>query len=211
MADAAKTYTPVDPVPLSGTVVIWLYVDMAASLLGAAAAALEMASGAINPDSPPPLRLVAVFAQLGVTLVTGFLILKLIYRYSRNAHALVPTGLEIRPPWAVGWFFVPIAFLWMPFKGVREAWQVSTDPVNWKTVPTPSQLRLWWGLWLGTNLIANLSFRLSQMGGSEAAAASDVVEIIGDLVGVGADLVFIAVVRRLTAMQTEALSGKVFA
>lgn len=63
------------------------------------------------------LLLIALF-------VSGFLILKWIYRVNLNAAVWAP-GKPISPAWSVGWFFVPFANLLMPFRAMAETWRIS--------------------------------------------------------------------------------------
>lgn len=48
-----------------------------------------------------------------------------LYRLNKNLRALSGEQLKITPGWAVGWFFIPVASLWMPYSAVKEVWQVS--------------------------------------------------------------------------------------
>ena len=50
-----------------------------------------------------------------------------VYRANKNARALGALGMKHTPGWCVGWFFVPIANLFMPYQAVREIYQAS-DP-----------------------------------------------------------------------------------
>ena len=68
--------------------------------------------------------------------------------------------MTISPGWAVGWYFVPFANLVKPYQGMKEAWMASHFRDNWHGEPTPALLVWWWGLWLVTNILANISFRI---------------------------------------------------
>ena len=83
-----------------------------------------------------------------------------IYRASRNAHAL-RGDLTITPGWAVGWYFVPIATWWKPFEAMKETWSASFPTADGHGQPVPPMLRLWWGLWVTSTILGNISFRLS--------------------------------------------------
>ncbi|MET0272576.1 MAG: DUF4328 domain-containing protein [Phenylobacterium sp.] len=210
----AKRYTFLDPAALSRTVVLWLYIDVVASLLFGAASILSLSDLArVPPDAPkdtplPSDLLVGLVAllQLVVTIVVGFLILKWIYRMSRNAHAAVK-GLEIRPPWAIGWFFVPIAFLWKPFQAMSEIWRASMRPEGWRTAPVPGVLRWWWGFYLVMNFLGQASFR-TYLGAQTTGdlAVSGAFDVATAVLSVPLDLVFLRIVRELTRMQVVELT-----
>lgn len=204
-----KRYTWRDPGPLSRVVVLWLYLDMAAQILGGLAAWIHLADvRGLDPGAPADtlldsdLPVGAIWlVYLVVALTSGFLILKWIYRISRNAHASTD-GLSIRPPWAVGWFFVPVASLWKPFQGMREAWQVGVDRANWRIVPVPNLLRWWWGLYLVTNYLGWTSARLSF--GAETLAQTQIgdwLDLLTLPLSLALDLVFLRIIRQMAARQ----------
>lgn len=72
---------------------------------------------------------------------------RFLYLASRNAAAIQDDPTAIRPGWAVGWYFVPFANLWMPFTAMKQTWA--------RLIPsdsgTPTLLTLWWISWVGLN------------------------------------------------------------
>lgn len=205
MADR-KVYTFLDPQPLARTVVVWIWIYFAAVVLSGLSALIVVdrsaRGGALEEDllitSLPALLYLLTFA------VSGFLILKWIYRVSRNAHSFAE-GLQVSPPWAVGWYFVPIAYLWKPFQAMRETWQASAQPDSWKDVPVPARLRWWWGLWLVSNLLGQISGRLATAVDPSIAA---MVDIASSLVDAPLCIILIGIVRDLTQLQTVEASHR---
>jgi hypothetical protein len=214
-----------DPAALSRTVVVALIAHLA--LTGVAIAA-ELFHLAVVSQFPPdmvdprgsylPGEATAslldgggALLQLIAYIVCIVLVSKWIYRVSLNAHSLA-SGMSISPGWNVGFFFIPFANLWLPYKGLRETWAVSADPGAWRTVKVPPLLGWWWGLWIASNIVANIAFRIGLSGGTVGnAIASDLALTVSDIVIVPAGLLLILVVRRLTAVQVEALAGGTFA
>ena len=84
-----------------------------------------------------------------------------IYRVNKNAYYLNAEHMTVSPGWNVGYFFIPFANLLMPFRGLRETYQVSTNTQSPDEVPVPGLMRLWWGCWLLSGFLGQLSFRLS--------------------------------------------------
>ena len=85
---------------------------------------------------------------------------------------------------------------------MKQTWQASARPEAWRTVPVPSALRWWWGLFLASNLISQLSFRLTMMGDTMSMMqASTVFDVIAAALSVPLNLVFIRIVRDLGRMQ----------
>jgi hypothetical protein len=205
---APVVYKPRHPAGLAQALVIALCVHLAADGLSLVADALVLLGASVTIAAPLELfQGLTGLLQTLVFLVAGFLSLKWVYRVSLNAHALA-SDMTITPAWGVGWFFVPIACLWKPYQGLRESWQVSASGGSgWQSQPVPLLLRWWWLAWIVANIVGNVSLRL-EMGGQELAATG--FALAQDLLNIPLDLLFILVVRRLTALQLGALSGRVF-
>ena len=87
-----------------------------------------------------------------------------VYRANANARALGAEEMRFSPGWSVGWFFIPIANLFVPFQAVNEIYRASDpehDGRSWKTNKTPALLGWWWGFWLVNNFVSNLEGRLA--------------------------------------------------
>jgi len=219
MAKTRKTYTPKDPAPLSRVVVIWLGIFAASSVIFIAATGPEIQSLAALPQDASydsgttPVDLIFAggdLLQLLAFLVSGFLILKWTYRVSRNANALAG-GLKTTPPWAVGWYFVPIGCLWKPYQAMRQIWQVSVRPNGWRTVPTPSIMGWWWAAWLIGNFAGNISFRMTVEQHTNAIELwSDYVLLVDTAAHTIAAVLLIMVVRRISALQVATLAADAF-
>jgi hypothetical protein len=89
-------------------------------------------------------------AQFGCGLAAFILFLIWIHRANGNLRRLSGETLTITPGWAVGWFFIPVASLWMPYLAVKEIWEVShrgtgrgTALVGW-----------WWAAMIATSVTA---------------------------------------------------------
>ena len=219
-----KVYTTRTAAPLAQAVVLWLRLYVIASAIlaicgGVHADALSKldasAAYAVSDGLPGRETLDIAIGFAGLFYLVAYavcivLVAKWIYRTNRNAHAAA-TGMTITPPWSVGWFFVPLANLWKPFQAMRETWQVSTDPAAWRAVPTPSLLHYWWALWIASNVFGNLSFRMT-MGIKTVgdAVVSDYVDVASAAVDIPLGLVLIAVVTRLTALQSRTVDADVF-
>jgi len=74
-----------------------------------------------------------------------------IYRANFNARQLGAKDMEITPGWAVGWFFIPFANLWVPFEAMSEIWNASAIPLAWRQQRTPPLVAVWWCIWLAVS------------------------------------------------------------
>lgn len=106
----------------------------------------------------------AILLQLLLTLATLVCFFVWVYRAVRNLRdANVAT--EFSPGWSVGWFFIPIANLFMAYRAIRELWHRSggeTDaPGSIFSAPEPTPLiGVWWGAWLINTIVSNIGGRI---------------------------------------------------
>ena len=125
-------------------------------------------------------------------------------RIQKNAWTLNARYMSTTPGWAVGWYFIPIAHLWKPYQAIREAWDVSASPAS----PTPSLrapiLGWWWAIWIISNIVSNITMRVSLHAGDDAAqlAISSYIECVDSAVNLVSIFVAVHFVSRLTGMQS---------
>jgi hypothetical protein len=129
-----------------------------------------------------------------------------IYRASVNAHA-ISDEMTISPGWAVGSYFIPILNLFRPFQAMREIWLASHLRGNWQPEPTPGLLVGWWALWIVTNILGNVSWRLD----ASMWEAATMIDIANAVLNVPLCLILIAIMRRIAAAQGTAGYDEVFA
>jgi hypothetical protein len=86
--------------------------------------------------------------ELTLGLAAGIALLVWVYRASRNARALGAEGMTYSPGWSVGWFFVPLASLVVPYRVLRELWKASTPGAGapWRQAPVSTVLGAWWAV-----------------------------------------------------------------
>lgn len=145
-----------------------------------------------------------------VALVVAFLVW--LHRASRNLPALgnPKSKVEFTPGWAVGWFFIPLANLVMPYRAVREVWEKSDPAIRTEedimfTPPSSGGLLLaWWVCWITSNVASNVAMRLQAGAPTPAVARSMAgVDILADLVGIVAAVLAVLVVRGIDRRQQE--------
>jgi Domain of unknown function (DUF4328) len=140
-----------------------------------------------------------------VLISTMALWLVWVHRMSSNIHALGSHGVRFTPGWAVGWHFVPIANLWMPYQAVSEIWRASKNPLGWRSERTTPLLRWWWFGWLIYLTVGSVRVRVPAV--EEAFDRLLMVKGSGAVFGIlGAlsALFALLVVRQISAFQTQA-------
>lgn len=156
--------------------------------------------------------------QFLVALATLFIFISLViafcvwlHRTSKNLPALgnSKSKIEYTSGWAVGSFFVPFVNLVVPYKAIKEIWEKSdpsirTDEEFMFAAPSsaPPLLLGWWIVWLASNFISNISWRLESRA-PDMASFVTVVDIVSDIANVIAAVLAIMVVRAIDRRQTE--------
>ena len=85
---------------------------------------------------------------LTVWICTSILVLAWIHRANYNARRLGASDMIFTPGWAVGWYFVPVAWFWKPYQAMKEIWRVSASPSDWRDEGGSGLLGWWWALWI---------------------------------------------------------------
>jgi hypothetical protein len=148
-------------------------------------------------------------AAATVIVVTSVLVLLvdmvLVAIWIHRAHAnLRDAGYDkqFTPGWAVGWFFVPFANLVMPFRAMRELWNLSHLQADSIDSP-PSILTQWWGLWLVGNIGSNIGVRLS----SHGISTGYVVDAVSAIVTAASAILLYKIVTLVTDSQRSVVGA----
>jgi hypothetical protein len=192
-----------DPSGITRAAVAALYVDM---VLEALSAALSIA----DPGGPGDLAAIPAF----VVLIACFILVgRWIYVTNANAH-LLSDDMTVTPGWAVGWYFVPFANLVKPYQGMKETWQASHYAGGLHEETETALLPWWWGLWILTNILGNISMQISMRVDGLAASPSQgvlVIDLVAAALNVPLCLILIRLMRRLARAQTLAAQVTAFA
>lgn len=147
--------------------------------------------------------------EVAVRLTTAILFLIWIHRVYKNLRSLDARNLEFSPGWAVGWFFIPIANLFVPYRVVKEIW-VKSDPgidkpvETWQRNDTPALLPLWWGFWIVSTFAGRIADNLLDKAETpEQLFLYTKFEIVASALTIGAAVCAILVVRGIDRRQEE--------
>jgi hypothetical protein len=140
--------------------------------------------------------------QIITFLVSGILILKWIYRANFNAKQLGASEMQFTPGWSIGWYFIPFASLWKPYQAMKEIWQASSNPQEWKNKPVPSLLAWWWFFWIVSNMLGNFSFRMARKAEQiDQFIAVNVITMLSEITWIPLSLILLAMVNKIYKMQ----------
>lgn len=144
--------------------------------------------------------------QRRIAILTGIVFVVWFHRTRTNAEAFAPGADRLRPGWAIGGWFVPLANFWLPYRIAVATWGSST-PLAADGGRAAGRLplmpvNLWWGSFVLSKVVAWYGGR--SYGGAESLeevrdAATTV--LVGDVVDIVAAVLAVLYVRRLTALQ----------
>ena len=151
---------------------------------------------AITSDNIRQAIIAVLYTISYIAVVIPFLMW--IYRASKNLLALGASKQNFSPNWAVWWWFIPIAHLWVPYRVTKEIWVESHPeqlrPQAWFTV--------WWATWIVSILLGYFSV-LASAGDLYEIILGDSLAIASDAISIAAALYLIILVRRITANQIQ--------
>jgi hypothetical protein len=166
-------------------------------------------AGDITPESQ-----IALSAVLGIAGLLSFLLLiptVVLYciwlnRLSKNCHALAGQPLSATPGMMVGYYFIPVANLWMPLPHMKEMWSVTLD-YRKDAVTSQSIVNWWWGVWIGAAIVAGFigGFLGAIMPGNFPVMLG--TSILTALVQAIAGILIFQIITRLTERQVEIFEG----
>ena len=211
------TLAPISSLATALKVLYWLHV--VASLFGVGITLFQMTIPQSEFDSPNPTTRVLIFVGVSLIFALGFLFLLLTtvilhciwtHRASRNAEVLGAIGKQYSPAWSVGWFFIPFANLVMPYKVAVEIYLASKPGptgTEWKTKGAPPFLGWWWGCWLISAFLSQLSFRLTMSGGPDLEAIANYLGIIAEVPGLIAIFMVMKFISSVVERQQETVKA----
>ena len=150
---------------------------------------------------------VGLISIVAVVVFYGFFISAIVFfcmwlhRVVRNMPSLGSPDPRWSPARAVVYCFVPILNLLHPFWSVLDAWRGADPSRRWTDLSTrramrpPALLGGWWALWLIGGVLSRISFYMS------SGAGGSLVDVVANVVIIGAAVLAILVVRDLTARQ----------
>lgn len=124
---------------------------------------LELLSDSFSPDAGAAndRREGLVAGAFGLVMLATLIVFgRWILLAHRNLPAMGAQFLEVRPGWAVGYFFIPILNWWKPYQAMRSLWRSSHSVHRPELQDSTWVLPTWWTLWIVYSLISNSTFRL---------------------------------------------------
>lgn len=195
-------------------VVVFLAVNAGALVVGIALDLGLIAIGG-NLDNPNQAGVIAVglVALAFLALYYGSLVPAIVlfsmwlHRVVRNMPALGTPDPRWSAAGAVGRCFVPFLNFVHPLLSVTDAWRGSDERYRWTpletrlSLGTPNLIALWWASWLAGRVLTTFTARMTNSNDPGTVVAGAGIDIFGTVLTIGAAVLAILVVRRLTARQ----------
>ncbi len=140
---------------------IWAYIIISVPFM---LLILPVLAGMDNYDNNHAFEgawILSSLVQLVVLIASVVAIAMWIYRAHKNLAIVGVEGREFTPGWAVGWFFVPFANLIKPYQAMRELWNASHGYDDGYNSEAPSEVKIWWILYLAGSIINNIGNRIA--------------------------------------------------
>lgn len=199
-----------DPAPLTRAATIALWANMVLQALFALATLFLLPVGA-HPEATAGFGVGLLAMAMLLAMIACFVLVGCwIYRANANAHSF-SDYLSISPRGAVGWYFVPIANLFKPFQAMKETWLASHYRGNWHSEPVPSSMNWWWGLWIVSNMLGWLSFRMGTGAPEETGQMVAVVDAVAAALNIPLCLILIGLIKDIAAAQVTTHQTEAFA
>ena len=195
-----------DPTRLTKWTRRFLYASIASALLRVASDASNLLGrGGVGESAGTGLRVIFWILTEPIWLITAVLVLTWIHRANHNAQQLGAADMRFTPGWAVGWYFVPIAWFWKPYQVMSEIWRASRNPSYWREQPVSLLLPWWWVLWIvpfwGSSIVdLTVGRNLDEAGANALEAASGLAYWI---LQIPLTLVLLAIIAGVHRMQAE--------
>ncbi|KAA6219297.1 DUF4328 domain-containing protein [Streptomyces filamentosus] len=185
--------------------------------------AFDLFLGVVDLDtlSDPDAYGAADFAGVGLAAVytaaffayaaTAVVFVIWFHRLRLNAEVWAGDLQGRRPGWAVGGWFIPFAFYWIPRQVAADIWRASRpDPYGADGRGELTLLNAWWTFWVVSNFANLVSVRLD----SDAETTGELLTAVrwslsGYLLEAVAGVLAVLFVRRLTSMQHAKATGMI--
>jgi hypothetical protein len=174
---------------------------------------LVLDTDAVNDANSLPAAMIVLSGLVG--LATFVLLIIWLYRAAKNNEALGRQNPRLGPGWAIGGWFIPIAWWVIPFIVLDDVWRGSDPSIprgdpNWRRSSTMGAI---WA-WLVTAVIFTIPSVVASSTGDvradepEKVRRDDILRIIGAVGAIVAAALAIVVTRRIAARQEECLRAQ---
>lgn len=96
-----------------------------------------------------------------ILITTAIIFARWQYRALANLISAGLKGIEIKPGWSIGFYFIPILNLFIPRRSMKEIWfgyrDFKNGLINVKTYTAPTLINTWWVMWVISTRFDNVN------------------------------------------------------
>lgn len=150
------------------------------------------------------------------SVMSGIFFLMWLGHSYANLPSLGATGLRFHPALVVLGFFIPIVNLVLPYIAMQELWRASAPADadgHWSDLAGSKQITIWWTFWilsalsyliiLGVPVASEFLFRGDWIQPRAIATVYGLVNILGSLFTVAANILLIGVIEDIIQRQSK--------
>jgi hypothetical protein len=168
---------------------------------------------AVNDAQTFPASMLILSGLVGIAIFV--LLIIWLYRAAKNNEALGRQNPRLGPGWAIGGWFIPLAWWVIPFIVLDDVWRGSDPSIprgdpSWRRAKTLAAI---W-VWLVTAVLYFIPNWIASSGGDvradepEKVRRDDILRIVANAIGIVAAVLAIVVIRRVAARQEECLQAQ---
>ena len=138
-----------------------------------------------------------------------------IHRASTNLPPLGVHDQRFSPRWAVGWWFVPIMWLFRPYQVMKEVWKGSypiqglVAQAAWRDAPASPLLGWWWAAWLLSAWVGDVGVQIFLRGQTtDELITGDWLVVVSEVIGILAIVLVFVLVQQITSNQEEKYTAR---
>ena len=139
--------------------------------------------------------LLAELAYVAGAVIAFFCACRFIYRTMRNLHTIQSPAAKISPVWSVGYYFIPIANLFMPANALSQIYHGTHEAVG-ESSRHASPVPLWWTPWLISGIPETIADNLGVYGFGALT-----LHALSSALGITAALMLIRIGKRIADRQ----------
>ncbi|THA24861.1 DUF4328 domain-containing protein [Streptomyces sp. RKND-216] len=182
----------------------------------AGAAGLHVVGGLLMLLDAGPAAVVVLGLTSLWLVPCAVLVIVWLYRVRANVDHLDPYRWagprRLAKGWAIGSWFVPVGFLWLPLQVVLDVWWGTAEPRRERRGRTPVLIVAWWACWLLSWFTGfRLTHTVKEFGGNTFESHSVNVfpgnSLLSAPFAAAAAVLLLLLVRRVTTRQATRLVG----
>lgn len=182
----------------------------------AVAASVQVVGGIVMllPEAGAATSVVLGLSSL-LTLACAVMVMVWLHHVRGNIEHLDPYQWagrrRLSKGWAIGSWFVPVGFLWLPLQVVLDVWWGTAEPTQQRR-RTPKLLVGWWACWLlswctGVRVTETVTTRNGVHLESHSVNVFPGANSVSALFATAAAVLLLLLVRRVTALQRSRLGA----